>query len=271
MSRPVVKFPTNHHLSQILERWLVSGTYLHNSGLSLEGSVFGGSEPADAYDLSNIESFGDSYSARIAQRFGGTGAAAPWELSASWAHVEEAHHERKDVTELYNAALRHVGRYRFGEVYALAEASRSSVEEGDGYWSLLGEARVQAGSHRPYYRVEFATRPEYERQGLPGSDGFYRYDHDSHAIGTSRWQIHSLGYEVDLRSARTIARPFIEAQYHRVRQDEGDFVPAESFGTDRFWSLSAGFKLFLGGDAMRMGTYGVLDPMTSSMRPSHGH
>jgi hypothetical protein len=41
-----------------------------------------------------------------------------------------------------------------------------------------------------------------------------------------------------------------------------------SFGDDRFWSLSAGFKLFLGGDAMRMGSYGVLDPMPE---PMSGH
>lgn len=27
-----------------------------------------------------------------------------------------------------------------------------------------------------------------------------------------------------------------------------------------------GFKLFLGGDSMRMGSYGVLDPMTTAMR-----
>lgn len=266
MSRPLAKFPTNHHLSQILERWLVTGTYLARSGLSLEASVFGGQEPEDAYDLSNIESFGDSYSARVTQRFGGSGAAAPWEVSASWAHVEETHHESKDVTELFNAALRHAGRYGFGKVYALAEASKSEPESGEGYWALLGESRLELGRHRPYYRFEYATRPEYERQGLPGTDGFYRYDHDSHAIGASRWQIHSLGYETEARTAGLIARPFVEVQYNRVGHERGDFSPVAAFGDDRFWSVSTGFKLFLGGDGMRMGTYGVLDPMTSGMR-----
>lgn len=272
MSRPVVKFPTNHHLSQILERWLVAGTYLTRSGLSLEASVFGGAEPEDAYDLSNIESFGDSYSARVTQRFGGSGAGAPWELSGSWAHVEETHHEAKNATELYNAAVRHAGRYGFGNVYALAEASRSKPQSGEGYWALLGETRLELGRHRPYYRVEYATRPEYEREGLPGTDGFYRYDHDSHAIGASRWQIHSLGYETEARTARLIARPFVEVQYNQVEHERGDFSPLAAFGDDRFWSLSAGFKLFLGGDSMRMGSYGVLDPMTTEMRSErHAH
>lgn len=267
MGRPVVKFPTNHHLSQILERWLVSGTYLTRSGLSLEASLFGGAEPVDAYDLSNIESFGDSYSARVAQRFGGSGTNAPWEISGSWAHVEEMHDGSKETTALYNAAIRHSGSFGSGDLYTLVEASKSDPEDGDGYWSLLGEGRLQIGSHRPYYRFEYATRPEYEREGAPGSADFYRYDHDSHAIGASRWQIHSLGYETEASSSGLIARPFVEVQYHRVDHERGDFDPAAAFGDDRFWSVSAGFKLFLGGDSMRMGQYGVLDPMTTGMRP----
>jgi hypothetical protein len=272
MSRPVAKFPTNHHLSQIPERWLVAGSYLTRSGLSLEASVFGGAEPTGAYDFSNIESFGDSYSARVTQRFGGTGTEAPWELSGSWARVAEEHHDAKSVTNLYNAALRHAGRYGFGNVYALAEASRSRPEEGEGYWALLGETRIELGRHRPYYRFEYATRPEYARDGLPGTDGFYRYDHDSHEIGASRWQIHALGYETELKTGRLIARPFVEAQHHQVRHERGDFAPVAAFGKDRFWSASVGFKLFLGGDAMRMGSYGVLDPMTRGMRAeAHGH
>src|SRR5690606_32793376 len=116
--------------------------------------------------------------------------------------------------------------------------------------------------HRPYYRFEYATRPEYERQGPPGTDGFYRYDHDSHAIGASRWQIHSIGYEIEAGTAGLLARPFAEIQYNRVGSERGNFSPAAAFGDDRFWSATAGFKLFLGGDAMRMDTYGVLDPMT---------
>jgi hypothetical protein len=69
MARPAVKFPTNHHLSQVLERWTVNGAYL-KGGWSLEAGLFGGGEPTGPYDFSNIESFGDSWSARVAKRFG---------------------------------------------------------------------------------------------------------------------------------------------------------------------------------------------------------
>ena len=132
--------------------------------------------------------------------------------------------------------------------------------------------RLELGRHRPYYRIEYATRPEYEREGLPGTEGFYRYDHDSRAIGASRWEIHSLGYETEARGAGLITRPFVEVQYNRVENERGDFSPVQAFGDDRFWSLSAGFKLFLGSDSMRMGNYGVLDPMTTAMRESeHAH
>src|SRR5690606_20685985 len=67
MSRPGLKYPTNHHLSQILERWTVNGAY-RRGGWSFEAGVFGGTEPDGPYDLSNIESFGDSWAARLTYR-----------------------------------------------------------------------------------------------------------------------------------------------------------------------------------------------------------
>jgi hypothetical protein len=40
------------------------------------------------------------------------------------------------------------------------------------------------------------------------------------------------------------------------------------FGDDRFWGISLGVRLFLGSAGpMRMGSYGVLDDMTSNHRP----
>ena len=44
MARPGLKYPTNHHLSQVLERWTVSGIW-RLAGWSLEAGVFGGTEP----------------------------------------------------------------------------------------------------------------------------------------------------------------------------------------------------------------------------------
>lgn len=269
MSRPVVKYPTNHHLSQLLERWMVSGVYLHRSGFSVEAGVFGGAEPEGPYDLSNIRSFGDSWSARVTQRFGeGFGPLAAWEVSGSYADVAEAHGEEKERTRLMNGAVRHAGRYGFGGLYALVEASRSEPEEEDGYFALLGETLLEHGPHQPYYRVEYATRPEYEREGAPGTEDFFRYDHDAHPAGATRWLINSLGYAYELTGYPISARPFVEVQHNWVRPERGgpEFAPEALFGTDSFWSVSAGFRIFFGGDPMRMGTYGVLDHMTAMHR-----
>ncbi len=69
MARAGLKFPTNHHLSQILERWTVNGVYLRG-GWGVEAAVFGGTETEGPYDFSNIESFGDSWSVRLSRRWG---------------------------------------------------------------------------------------------------------------------------------------------------------------------------------------------------------
>jgi hypothetical protein len=275
MGRPALKYPTNHHLSQVLERWTASAVYLHRSGLSVEAGLFGGGEPESPSDLENVRSFGDSWSARVTQRLGGGfGPFAPWEVSASYARVEEAHHGEKDVTHLVNAALRHERAYRFGTVYALAEASRSEPRgEAKGYYALLGETRLGLGRnarHRPYYRVEYATRPEYEREGAPGTDGFYRYRHGTHATGATRWLINTVGYGYDLTGYPVALRPFVELQHSRVWSERGGASPEALFGKDRLWSASLGFRVFLGGGPMRMGSYGVLDPMSASMRPGAG-
>jgi hypothetical protein len=276
MARPVAKYPTNHHLSQILERWTLNGVWLLPSGLSLEAGLFGGEEPRDPYDFRNIESFGDSWSVRATQRFGGgAGPFSAWEVSASYGRVAETHgdHDRQ-VTHLVNAAVRHHARYRWGGLYALAEASRSEIRGPEqGYYAILGETRLDLGAgerHRPYYRIEYATRPEYHREGVAGEAGFFRYDHDhGHIDGATRWLINSIGYGYDLSSQPLSIRPFVEVQHSRVWRERGAVDPRQLFGTDRLWSLTAGFRVFVGGDPMRMGSYGVLDPMSAGMRVHH--
>ena len=278
MSRPVVKFPTNHHLSQVLERFTVNAAYLHRSGLSLEAGLFGGGEPNGPYDFSNIESFGNSFSVRVAHRLGGGfGPSASWELSASYARVKETHHAAAAVTQLMNTAVRHEERYGFGNVYALVEASRSKIAgPEEGYWSLLAETRLGLGGerrrHQPYYRVELATRPEYRRAGAAGTPGFFRYDHSHAPIdGATRWLIHSVGYAVELGEYPVSVTPFVELQHNRIWTERGSVSPRALFGRDQFWSATAGFRLYFGGGPMRMGSYGVLDPMTAVMGPEGDH
>ena len=271
MARPAEKYPTNHHLSQILERWTLNAQYLTRGGMSLEAGLFAGAEPSGPYDLGGISGFGNSWSARVTQRFGaGFGPSAPWELSLSYASVAEEHQGVQGNTKLANVALRHSGPHRFGSLYALAEASRSWPDEGDGYYSVLGETRLGLGSnarHRPYYRVEYATRPEYEREGVPGTDGFFRYDHDAHAIGSTRWLINTVGYGYELSRSPVSARPYLELQHNRIWPDRGAVGPRALFGATGFWSMSLGVRLFFGGGPMRMGSYGLLDPMAATARP----
>ena len=267
MSRPILKYPTNHHLSQALERWTLNGV-AQIGQWSLEGGIFGGAEPTGPYDFSNIESFPDSWSARLTRRLGAEDMGAwPWEFSVSYAYIEEEHHEEVAVTRLYNASMRHEHNHGPVRMYALVEASRSDPNHGDGYFSILAEGSLAVGRHKPYGRIEYATRPEYERLGAPGTDEFFRYHHDDEAIGATRWLIVSGGYGFTAVGERTSLRPYVEAQFHRVRAERGDIQPDDLFGRRQFWSMSLGARIFVGGEAMRMGTYGVLDPMTRMHKP----
>ena len=268
MARPGLKYPTNHHLSQILERWTVNGVFLRD-GWSVEAGLFGGGEPEGPYDLSNIESFGDSWSTRLAKRWGaGHGPMAAWEASASYGRVVEEHHGEEEITRLWNLALRHGLAYDFGDVYGLVEFSRSDPVEAEGFFSLLGETQLTAGRHQPYLRIEYATRPEYPRDGPAGTDEFFRYDHGAHAEGATRWLITNMGYNFIASRGALSIRPFVNAQHHRVSLERGPATlePDALFGTDSFWSVSLGARVFLGGDPMRMGSYGVLDAMTAMNR-----
>ncbi|HSM37081.1 MAG TPA: hypothetical protein VK837_11835 [Longimicrobiales bacterium] len=272
MVRPGLKYPTNHHLSQILERWLVAGAFLRG-GFSIEASTFGGAEPEGPYDFDNIDSFADSWSARLAQRWGNAGSDRPrWEASASFASVEE----EGERTRLWNVALRHDGALSGAPVYGLIEGSISDPEEGSGEFSVLVETQANLGRHRPYARVEHARRPEFPRAGGPAEDGFFRYEHHDEPIGATRWWIASVGYGLDATSLPASIRPFVEAQYHSVRADRGGIDPEELFGTRSFWGVSFGARMFFGGGPMRMGSYGVLDPMVAGhggsdpMRPMGG-
>jgi len=263
MARPGLKYPTNHHLSQILERWTLNGVWVRD-GWSVEAGLFGGSEPTGPYDLSNIESFGDSWSARLAKRWGpGWGPNAAWEASASYGHVVEEHHGEAETTQLGNVALRHERPFRDVQQYFLLEASLSDSEGDADFWSVLGEARFALGRHQPYARLEYATRPEYAREGAPGTVDFFRYHHDDEPIGATRWLISTVAYAYEATTLPLSVRPFVGVQHHLVSEERGGMDPEALFGTDSFFALTLGARVFLGGGPMRMGAYGVLDPMTA--------
>ncbi|MDB4950024.1 MAG: hypothetical protein JWM27_2673, partial [Gemmatimonadetes bacterium] len=266
MSRPVAKYPTNHHLSQLLERWTLNAAWAL-PGWTLEAGLFAGAEPTGPYDLGNWRGFGDSWSARVTRSLGAgvAGATAPWELSASAASLRERHAGGAERDRLLNAAVRHQRAYGFGGLYALGEASWRRPRGGDGWWAALGETEVHTGRHQPYYRVELSTRPEYARRAADG-DGFFRYDESTEPVGATRWLINTVGYRHDLARGGVAAAPFVEAQHSRVWAERGAADPRALFGAASFWSLSAGVRVLLGGGPMRMGSYGVRDDMTNMHR-----
>lgn len=231
---------------------------------SIEAGVFAGAEPDGPYDLANFDGFGSSWSARIAKRWGGDLPSMPeWEASVSYADVSRDDAGATDRTRLWNGAV----RYWTSGLYVLTEASRSWPEDDDGPFSVVGEAELVRGPHRPYARVEYATRPEFVRLGPAGTEDFFRYDHDADPIGGTRWFIASAGYGHEATGYPASVRPFIEVQYHYAAEERGGIRPELLFGTDNFWAISLGARIFFGGDPMRMGMYGVLDPMTVMHRP----
>jgi hypothetical protein len=267
MARPGLKYPTNHHLSQILERWTLNAVWLRGRW-SAEAGVFGGDEPDGPYDFSNIESFGDSWSLRLARRWGsGTGSASELEASASVASVTElAHTSQEETTWLWNAALLPSLTLNDGaHFYGLVEASVSSLQDHERFFSVLAEARYDRSGHQPYLRLEYASRPEYPRTADTGSD-FFRYEHDEDPLGKTRWLITTLAYAYEVTGTPWSVRPFVEVQHHRVRADAGPVAPLDLYGTRSFWALSMGARLYVVGGPMRMGAYGVLDPMTEMNR-----
>jgi hypothetical protein len=266
MARPSVKYPTNHHLSQVLERWTANVAWL-SGPWSVEGGVFGGQEPEGPYDFSNIESFGDSWSLRLARRWGGqSGATADWEASTSFASVTEFAHTVSETTRLLNVALRRSAPLGEAQLYGLVEGSMSLLDGHQDFFSILAEARYASGRHQPYLRLEYARRPEYDREGLAGTDDFFRYHGHDDPMGTTRWLISTAAYAYELTEAPWSLRPFVEVQHLQVRGDQGGVIATDLFGTTAFWSLSVGARVFLGGSPMRMGSYGVLDPMTEMSR-----
>jgi len=264
MARPGLKYPTNHHLSQILERWTLNLAY-RRAGWSVEAGIFGGQEPDGIYDFSNLESFGDSWSARVAKRWG-----AAWETSASFGSVTEFAHTVEETTRFANAAVVRTAPLAGGELYALAEASRSFLADHEDFFSLLAEARWGDGRHQPYVRVEYASRPEYAREGPAGNEAFFHYEHDVDPVGTTRWLIATAAYAYELTPTPWSVRPFVEVQHHQVRGDSGGVTATGLFGGTRFWALSFGARVFLGGEPMRMGSYGILDSMTGMERMQVG-
>jgi hypothetical protein len=258
MSRPIIRYPVNHHLAQILER-AVAIVALREGPATLEAGLFNGDEPERPGQWPRIaHRFGDSWSARATLT-----PTAGAELQASYAHVHSPEHRPGAGPDQakWSAAARWEGPVRGHRAYALLEWARTSEAGGFFvYHSLLGEGAWDSGPHRLLWRVERTERPEETRTLDPFRS--VRPHLDNSILGRTRWNIVTAGYAVRLlrQGSRYRIEPQLEVAYGTIRSLEGlAFDPVAFYGRDSFWSASLGIRVGWGMSMHRMGRYGALD------------
>ncbi|MGH7507894.1 MAG: hypothetical protein ACREMZ_00300 [Gemmatimonadales bacterium] len=267
MARPVLRYPVNHHLAQILER-AVAIAGVRVGPLMLEGGLFNGDEPERPGQWPRIARFGDSFSARLT--------ALPvrgLELQGSHAQVHSPEHRPGAGTDQSKWSLsgRWAGEVKRLPIYGLVEWARTSEAEGFFVFdSFLAEGAWTLGRSRLHYRFERTERPEEERLTPFRS----RRPHlENSILGTTRWTIHTLGYSTQVMGAPAPLRahPFVEVSHGRIRDVGGGLFEARSlYGKTSFWSVSGGIRLNVGMPMHRMGRYGVAQD-TASWRKSGQH
>lgn len=269
MSRPFVKYPTNHHYAQILERALVAMA-LRRSGFGFEAGIFNGDEPIAPSDGPELSRLGDSWAARVSA-FPFEGA----ELQVSHARVESPELETGGGLDQrkWSASAR-FDRLRGGtRRYALVEWARTEdLEHGVRafrFGSALAEAAHSAAAWTAGVRLERTTRPEEERSANPFRS--QRPHHDFNILGITRFTIATatVGRPVVLRR-RSVLHSFIEVARVSAEQvvDASAFVPRDFYGSHRIWNLTAGVRVQAGRVHTGMGRYGAALPQSHSM---NGH
>ena len=198
--------------------------------------------------------FGDSWSGRL------TGLPiAGVELQASFAHVHSPEHRPGEGTDQSKWSLSALWDRPVDSVpvYGLVEWARTSEAEGFFvFHSFLAEGAWMPGRHRLYYRFERTERPEEERLSQFRS----RRPHlENSILGTTRWTIHTLGYDVGLgQLAGLRLRPLVELSLGSITEVGGGLFDVEGlYGRSDFWTLSLGLRMDLGSPMPRMGRYGA--------------
>ena len=263
MARPILRYPVNHHLAQILERAVVIAG-VRAGPVMLEAGLFNGDEPERPGQWPRISRLGDSWSGRLTL----------WptrhlELQGSRAVVHSPEHRPGAGTDQNKWSLsgRWESRISGARVYALAEWARTS--EANGFFvfpSILAEGAWTGEHHRLYYRFERTERPEEERVTPTRS----RRPHlENSILGATRWRIHTVGYRyLNLLPRFLAAEPMLEASLGRMQSAGGGLFDAEGFyGKTSFWTISAGLRVSLGAPMHRMGRYGVAQDTAPLDRP----
>jgi hypothetical protein len=272
MSRPLVSYPVDHHLAQILERLTIVGA-TRVGALVVEGARFGGDEPVNPSTMNLWRRFGDSWSVR--STFLGERAAsvlAGLELSASYADVKSPEFrtgQGLDQRKLHGA-LRMASEGGRVARYALLEIARTTdVDHGRPLYTFdaaLAEGALCRGGLGIAARWERGDRPEEER--LLDLFRSPRPATDLSILGITRWTTSTIAVSVPAINNRIFfASPFVEAA--RITADRTTaalFDPVRFYGSSQMWRIATGMRVRLGHDHGRMGRYGVA---WSPVAPSH--
>jgi hypothetical protein len=258
MSRPFVKYPINHHLSQVLERIVAVGAVRYGSIIG-ELAAFNGDEPVAPGTAPEFGHFGDSWAARVTLL-----PVSGVELSASHANVTSPELSSGGGLDQRKTAL--VARFeRAGSDdwrYAHAEYARTDDRNRgvtvSTLTTLLGEGGICRNGVLLSGRVERTGRLEEE----PLLDPFRvaRPATDLHNFGMSRWTTITIGAAAAHFSAGPVrGQPFVEAAWVTASPGNppGLFSAEVRYGTSHMTMLSAGVRLRAGMRHERMGRYGA--------------
>ena len=263
MSRPVLRFPINHHIAQILERAMLAAS-VRAGPMEVEAAVFNGDEPERPWQWPKLDRVGDSWSARLTLR-----PVPGVEWQGSRARVASPEHRPGAGTpnHKWSTSVRWERPLRGIPAYALLEWGRAS--EAGGFFvfrTWLFEAQGSPGRHRVYYRFERTERPE----ELRTTDLFrsVRPHLDDQNLGTTRWMVHTVGYGLELapKGVALELRAFAEAASARPTRVTGVLDPVTFYGRRDIVSLSFGIRTTWRMAGHRMGRY-----HDDTMEESHRH
>ncbi len=258
MNRPALLYPVNHHWSQILERAVLIGAVARGP-LTLEAGLMNGDEPERPSSWPLLKGrFGDSWALRALAR-----PVPQVELQLSRARVRSPEHRVPPAGprhEKWSASVRYERATPAGRDYALVEWARTSELEGTFvYVSLLAEAELARGRHRPYLRVERTERPEEQRLLDPFRSQRPHFENAN--LGISRWLVLTAGYGFTMGRWGPLAlEPVAECGVAHVTMVTSGavFTPEDHFGGNDLVTLNVGLRIGAGARMHRMGRYGVL-------------
>ena len=258
MVRPFEKYPINHHLSQILERAMVTGAVRFGPAM-VEGSTFGGDEPTSPGSAPLMRRLGDSWSVRA------TALPVPG-VEVQGSHARVASPENREGFGLdqrkHNVSARLIsadgGRYLLAEWARTVDRDHNRNEDAFAYESALIEGSVTVRGVSLALRLEQTERPEEERLGDPFR--VPRPAADLAISGVTRWRTATAALMLPSPIIGPIrGYPFIELERTNARaKDARSVFDAEQYyGTSSPWMVTAGVRLRFGRLHARMGRYGA--------------